>query len=409
MACSYCFNNQGRYDFDNREVMSEETAYNAIDFLMSNCSSQCDVSFFGGEPLTQFGLIKKVVEYAEARSRSDYVNISFHITTNGILVAPEIADFLKQHCFSIIVSLDGDQDTHDYHRHFANGRGTYQEVMNGVKMLLAVYGSQDRILIRGTYTHQQTDFAKSFRHLVRNGFENISIEPATGNRLEEYVIKMEDLSTITEEYGRLAQDYEAVHPRVGFFHFTHILENLHRGRMIDRPCGAADGYMLVAPNGDLYPCHRIVAARYLIGNVNEIAQGSDLHEEVRNRFRSATTNNRPSCQACWARNVCGGSCYAYSIANSQDISETVQVECELVKLRTELAIGMLANEKLAEGQCFTPTFPQYHQSSTSCGLSCERSCQSNCERDLQCGSCGSGCMSGCQSGCTSSCAVKGNQ
>jgi len=379
MRCSYCFNHQGAYKFKKRQIMSIETAKNAVDFLLSKCDRQCGVSFFGGEPLTQFPLIMKTVEYAEKLAHSQGIRISFHVTTNGTLITPEIARFLKSHDFSVIISLDGDEESHDSHRRFANGTGSYQIALRGAKRLVEEFGSQQKITIRSTYTRQQTSFSNWFVHLVKHGFENISIEHAVGDEMDKYAIRPEDIPAVLEEYGLLADAYQkvkSVSPQVQFFHFEKHIRDLVQHRTTNRPCGAANGYMVVTPDGGIYPCHRIVTDEYRLGNVNEILNGGvDLNQAIRHTFSNAITLNRSDCQTCWARFMCGGSCYADSIQTKHNMTEHDDVHCRLFKRRAELVIGLVAEQPLAK----------YHTDSTfdktdffyptSCPSRCECQCQ----------------------------------
>ena len=52
LSCRYCFADEGAYH-SAREVMSEETAKKAIDFLIENSGNRkvLEADFFGGEPL----------------------------------------------------------------------------------------------------------------------------------------------------------------------------------------------------------------------------------------------------------------------------------------------------------------------------------------------------------------------
>ena len=65
LNCSYCFASQGKYHGE-RAVMSLETAKRALDFLVENSGTRrnLEVDFFGGEPLMNFDVVKKTVEYA---------------------------------------------------------------------------------------------------------------------------------------------------------------------------------------------------------------------------------------------------------------------------------------------------------------------------------------------------------
>ena len=65
LNCEYCFASQGRYNGE-RALMSLDTAKRAIDFLVEHSGTRrnLEVDFFGGEPLLNWDVCKKTVEYA---------------------------------------------------------------------------------------------------------------------------------------------------------------------------------------------------------------------------------------------------------------------------------------------------------------------------------------------------------
>ena len=64
LRCSYCFADTGEYH-GKRALMDIETAKASIDFLISHSANRknLEVDFFGGEPLMNFDVVKKTVEY----------------------------------------------------------------------------------------------------------------------------------------------------------------------------------------------------------------------------------------------------------------------------------------------------------------------------------------------------------
>jgi uncharacterized protein len=67
LNCSYCFASQGKYHGD-RAVMSYEVGKRALDFLIENSGTRrnLEVDFFGGEPLMNFDVVKRLVAYARS-------------------------------------------------------------------------------------------------------------------------------------------------------------------------------------------------------------------------------------------------------------------------------------------------------------------------------------------------------
>lgn len=132
MRCKYCVysGNYTNNRVHSKAYMREETAIKAVAKYLQcfekqrkyDISSQPIVSFFGGEPLLNFNLIKYVVDYI----KSNYLgNVVFAITTNGTLLREDIIDFLVRNKFDLTISLNGDKEENDRLRVFENGKGTY--------------------------------------------------------------------------------------------------------------------------------------------------------------------------------------------------------------------------------------------------------------------------------------------
>lgn len=411
------------YDGAQPPVMEFETGKNAIDFLLKNCD-EGEVSFFGGEPLIEFRLIEKLAYYAENQAQEKNKTVNFHVTTNGTLITKSVARFLNSHNFSVIVSIDGTESVHNCNRAFLNSKkGSYEAVIKGAHMLIQEYQDQSRITVRGTFAREQSlTVSQSFEHLVGLGFENISLEPAMGGKDDSYALQQKDIILLSTEYNLLAKKYNKTvldFPRTKFFHYDKFIRDILHKRRDNRPCGAANGTMTVSTNGDLFPCHRIVKSEYKLGNVNDIAlNNSETNIGVRELFARAITNNRRRCVNCWARNLCGGTCYAYSIERNKDILEPENFSCAYMKLCIENAIGIMVENQIDMGaldvkigrMATARLFFDSGGSSECRGgqrcMFCEKSCTSGCTKSCTGGctkSCTGGCTGGCTSGCTKGC------
>lgn len=137
--CKYCAYS-GLYE-DNRthtsRSMTTDVALRALDFFLSRADETRDLvalSFYGGEPLLEFGLIQEVVPRFRA-SVSEREHI-VSITTNGSLLRrAEIRDFLVTNDISLTVSLDGPASIHDHWRVSRIGKGTHKRVVEGLEAL----------------------------------------------------------------------------------------------------------------------------------------------------------------------------------------------------------------------------------------------------------------------------------
>lgn len=103
--------------------MDWDTAKQAIDYLFDHSSKRENIylTFYGGEPLLKFDLIKQCTDYAQQQAELKGRNLYFNLTTNLSLMTEEIANYLAAipH-FSIAVSIDGPAECNAA-RVYANG------------------------------------------------------------------------------------------------------------------------------------------------------------------------------------------------------------------------------------------------------------------------------------------------
>ena len=132
LRCEYCIYS-GKYE--NREhrncKMTFESAKAGIDYIFSHSEhrNRLMFGFYGGEPLLNFRLIEKAVEYIQTRNTENKL-IEYYMTTNGTLLTSRVMEFLVKHDFHLTVSFDGPQCVHDKRRRYINNVGTYNDVIN---------------------------------------------------------------------------------------------------------------------------------------------------------------------------------------------------------------------------------------------------------------------------------------
>ncbi len=92
------------------------------------------ISFYGGEPLLNFDLIRDCIEYAE-RTVSGAKLLMLLMTSNGTALSSERAAFLAAHSVRIMVSIDGPAAMHDRYRPFTGGRGSFNAIAKNLLRL----------------------------------------------------------------------------------------------------------------------------------------------------------------------------------------------------------------------------------------------------------------------------------
>jgi MoaA/NifB/PqqE/SkfB family radical SAM enzyme len=80
-----------------------------VDFCWRNRpdARSVHITFFGGETLMNFPLLKQVVAYANEQAAEQGRSIDFSLTTNATLLTPAIIEFLSENRIGVTVSMDG--------------------------------------------------------------------------------------------------------------------------------------------------------------------------------------------------------------------------------------------------------------------------------------------------------------
>ena len=199
LKCKYCFAGEGEYHGD-RGMMTLEVGKAAIDFLAKNSAHRknIEVDFFGGEPLMNFEVVKGVVDYARSVEKETGKNFRFTMTTNGVLLNDEIIDYLNEHMYNVVLSLDGRPEVNDHMRPTVNGKGSYDVILPKFKKLVEKRGNK-QYYIRGTFTHHNTDFANDVLHMADQGFAEVSAEPVVAPKEMDYALQADDIKVICRD------------------------------------------------------------------------------------------------------------------------------------------------------------------------------------------------------------------
>jgi uncharacterized protein len=314
LSCTYCYEyGEDRIvDTENGRQpkwMSEETARQSVDFLMRESGPVAHVTFFGGETLLNFKIVKTTVSYAREQAAALGKDVDFSITTNATLLKPEVIDFLAEHRFGVTISIDGPPDLQNKFRVFHNGEGSYALIAPKIRELLARHRSRP-IGARVTLTRDTLDVRRIYDHLTNDlGFWEVGFAPVTSSPERGHALGTDGFERVLAQFRDLANDYRdrALENRHhGFSNVRETLEEIHKGANKAWPCGAGMGLMGVSTAGDVALCHRFAGSDdHRIGDVR-----SGVDRSAQAAFlTSHHVAGKVDCMACWARPLCAGGCY----------------------------------------------------------------------------------------------------
>jgi uncharacterized protein len=324
--------------------MPLEVAKAAVDFLIKNSKhrKQLEIDFFGGEPLMNWDVVRETVAYANHTAAQHGKTFRFTITTNGLGLTPTIEEFINEHMYNVVLSIDGRKEVNDRVRQTVSQNGSvYEIVIPKFQRLVEDRGDQS-YYVRGTFTAHNLDFAQDVAHLHDLGFDQISMEPVVGGESASYALREEHLPRILQEYDTLAELHLRRREEGQAFHFFHFNVELTKGPCLFKRlsgCGAGYEYLAVTPSGELYPCHQFVGEQeYLLGTVSTGIRDVQLSTQ----FKDSSVLTKPTCRACWAKYYCSGGCEKNNLADAGDGREPDELSCLIEKKRLECAFYIQA-------------------------------------------------------------------
>lgn len=343
MRCVYCYGQAGEYA--DRGMMDESTAFKAVEWLVANSGSalKLHITFFGGEPLLNFPLLRKVVAYAKQKAADKGKEITFGLTTNGSLLTDEVIAFLKEEKINPLISFDGPPDYQNRQRPFKDGSGSYDRVRANVQKLRGIYPS---VMARATLLDDADPFAVK-EGVLQAGFTSFKMYPASpvllsacpaepaadgaGKARQERMVafrrrEAEELLVAIRE-RRMAE--------YGFGIALQSLAALVFGRKRYYCCTVGKTCLAISVNGDIYPCHRFTGLPDMRqGNIVDYVAG-----EI-NDYHRAVVNTLPACRSCYARNDCGGGCFYHNKSTTGDIHRPEELYCQERKADFEAVVKL---------------------------------------------------------------------
>ena len=315
LKCTYCYVGAGENQV---EYMKPETAYRIIDEFLAMCPNEHpNITMHGGEPLLDFSLVEKIVNYAKPfRDRMD-----LSMQTNATLLTEERVKFLKENNVSIGVSIDGPQKYHDQTRKLQSGEGSFEQVMRGIRLM------QKHGLLVGTISvltaHDIEHADEIVEFFAKNGIFDLSLMPMqrigrgiqdtdsymSGEQIfrgfQKVIDKIIEINS-SDEYAHKINERKSSQLAKSIFY------RIQDFMCMRAPCGAGRNILGFGIHGDFYLCDDFINdPEFRIGSVYEgsIPEQMRNSEMLREKIKRAM-HDLPRCRDCTWRQLCGGVCFS---------------------------------------------------------------------------------------------------
>ena len=258
-----------------------------------NYAKSLNVTWFGGEPLLNFGSIKRLSE----KFLKLNVTYSASIITNGYLLTPTIATQLEKLKISYVqVTIDGPQTLHDSRRCLKNGFGTFDRITSNLKKAAEICKNVSFAVRVNLDRSNHEKFIELRQQIIDWGLTNIKISPSF---VVDYSVEQNncDIMSATQQKDFLINLSLVKGIRYNKFYPSH-----NRFECAVRNMNS----FVIGPEGELYKCWNDV------GNKNRVYGTIDnqiINESLMLEYLiGADPLEDKRCLDCFLFPRCGGGC-----------------------------------------------------------------------------------------------------
>ena len=340
LNCDYCFYLEKLALFRKEDDcrMSDEVLQAYITkYINSKPTPEVEFVWQGGEPtLLGLNFFNKIIEFQKPFMKQKKIINS--LQTNGTFLNDEWCKFLKKNKFLVGISLDGPREIHDRYRRDRGGRGTFDKVMRGLK-LLQKHGVEYNVMAS---VAKETAYKplEVYRFFKDQGVEFIQFAPVieriadpvrrqSGLKLagpssldkEEKNVQVTEWSAEPEKYGDflIAIFDEWVRKDVGKTNVMNFEWALHAWIGLPSPvcthaqqCGES---VIVEHNGDVYACDHSMYPEYKLGNIVKDDPVNMIKQSIAGGFGTCKNTSLPRwCKECEVLKACWGGCPKHRFA-----------------------------------------------------------------------------------------------
>lgn len=297
LACTYCYENK------NQSSMSDQTIDNMIEFLkkVANNTKHLSVTWYGGEPLLDKKVIKKINEKIQKFVQDKNITYDAYMISNCLLLDEKNIDILSElKIREIQVTLDGTEEFHDKRRIGKNGEPTFKRTIEKIKLLnknnisvsLRINVDNENVVsldrLMKIISDEGIKANVYLGHIQANTEACKSNENICMNKTEFYDLNFDFINKNKEKYKDLVFN-EPVPTKKNVF------------------CGANKEFSFVIDaNGNVYKCWNEVGQKNLsIYNVNDT---KNVNYENLLRYEKINPFENKKCRKCKCLPICLGGC-----------------------------------------------------------------------------------------------------
>lgn len=309
------------YDFSNNE------------YLMSVLTGKNELSL-ARRVMANRQILNKTFSNLDLERPIKYISLWF--MTNGTNITDEYIHFLKSIFMKeVTVSIDGNEEVHNFSRKYPDGKGSFSDTLAGINKLR---NNGIEVIASITITPAYPDFKKIMDFLASIGIKKINFNLVRGTKDNTYFSE----DAIRKLIGSWRQLFELVYNEIktNNYHYVLLLKGSYAFSILyglyfriyrTTRCGWGNE-IVIDSKGNMYHCSSTIGCHddYL-GNYKDRKNYKQLMSETKN------INKDMRCINCFAKYLCGGTCYANDVLkNTNGRNQECVYKKELIKASLEL-------------------------------------------------------------------------
>lgn len=351
LNCKYCFADAGLNYKGTQKGFTNDSINAAVDFLLKDSyfskAESIRINLVGGgEPLLNKQLFRCFIETVFSRFEKAGKHLYVWFSTNGTLLSVEDLVFISKYNIGYGISIDGDKLDNDKTRIYADGAGTYDDIISTIKKIQQSSMVPKRLKeLWGllVLSKKNNNILKNVQHLYDLGFSTIQMRFVRSN---DYDLSLDPnqsvpdlLKFVDQIFGRAINGDDRLLRVItnNSDYIGKIIKRLVTQTVSKIRCSIGSGMFSFAADGKIYPCD------CLVGNP-EFVMGSfysSIFPEQYEKYSDLSVSKRQKCSRCWARNVCGGDCYHSSFLKNGNLLTPDESYCKIILNVIEAVIANL--------------------------------------------------------------------
>lgn len=197
------------------------------------------VNFYGGEPVLNFDLIEKTVNFLTIETTKFKKRPHFSITTNGALLSEENIRFLDKYRFFVELSFDG------FAQVMRRDRESYDKVIQAITRLIE--NQNVRLEINSVFDAESVDYlSESIAFIIGLGVRNVNLSLSILIPWNQ-----QSLDKLEREIAKLADIQLDYYKNTGEIQLVNLREDDQKGIFY---CSAGRDRLAVSTDGKIWGC-----------------------------------------------------------------------------------------------------------------------------------------------------------